>query len=404
MIKDFFVIAMNSLAKRRLRTFLTMVGVFIGITAVVALISLGQGLQVSIEEEFNKLGVDKVFIQPAGSTFGAAQGAVILDEEDLQAVERTQGVDMAGGYAMQNGRIEFKDEQAFVLIMGITTEDEALWQDFFGPNLAEGRFIGKGDTSKAYVGHNFRTDELFDREARLFDKLTINGEDFDIVGFQESLGNNADDSAVYLSAEAYERVFNKSVESQFGAIVAKTIAGEEPTKVRDRIEKNLRDERDLDAGEEDFEIQTTEEFLDSFNSILLIVNVVIIGIAAISLIVGGIGIMNTMYTAVLEQTKEIGIMKAIGARNSDVLLIFLFESGLLGVVGGIVGVTLGLLLAKAVEIGGGIAWGTDFLRAWWSWYLIAGSIAFGFIAGAGSGLAPAYQASKQQPVDALRYE
>mgnify|MGYP000268169986 CR=1 FL=1 len=142
---------------------------------------------------------------------------------------------------------------------------------------------------------------------------------------------------------------------------------------------------------------------DSSN-IFNIVQAVLVGIASISLLVGGIGIMNTMYTAVLERTKEIGTMKAIGARNSHILLLFLIESGLLGLVGGIIGVMIGVGLAKGAEYGAGIVLGNDLLRASLNPVIIFGALAFSFLIGSLSGIAPAYQASKLKPVDALRWE
>jgi putative ABC transport system permease protein len=111
-----------------------------------------------------------------------------------------------------------------------------------------------------------------------------------------------------------------------------------------------------------------------------------------------------MYTSVLERRREIGIMKAIGAKNRDVMVIFLIESGMLGLIGGAIGVLVGLGVAKLVEVIGGAVLGTNYIRAWWSWGLILGALAFSFLTGAVSGVAPAYQASKQKPVDSLRYE
>ena len=129
-----------------------------------------------------------------------------------------------------------------------------------------------------------------------------------------------------------------------------------------------------------------------------------VGIAAISLLVGGIGIMNTMYTSVLERTREIGTMKAVGAKNSDILFLFLFESGLLGLVGGAIGVGIGLGLGKTAEYIATVQLGTNLLQASTDSWLIFGALLFSFIIGALSGVLPAMQASKLKPVDALRYE
>jgi putative ABC transport system permease protein len=140
------------------------------------------------------------------------------------------------------------------------------------------------------------------------------------------------------------------------------------------------------------------------STVLNMVQVFLIGIAAISLIVGGIGIMNTMYTSVLERTKEIGTMKAVGAKNSDILFIFLSESGLLGLIGGIMGVVLGLGISKTVEIIAVTSLNTTLLKAAVPGYLVIGCLSFAFLIGALSGTIPALTASKLKPADALRYE
>ncbi len=405
MIRDFMRMSLENFKNRKVRSWLTMVGIFIGITAVVAIISLGQGLQVAINEQFNELGLDKIFIQPGGGGFGGS-AAVILDDDDRKEIENTQGVINTLGLVFQSATIEFKDEQEQVLVTGYTLkEGDELYKEMMGVYIEQGRLLERGDSFKAVVGFSHAQDKrIWSRGLGLGDKLVIRGFDVTVVGIQEDLGNAADNEGVQISAEAYERIFGVRVEEEYQNIVAQTAPGQDPNVIAENIEKNLRNFRNLDEGDEDFSLQTTEELADSFGSILNIVNVVIIGIAAISLVIGGIGIMNTMYTAVVERTQEIGIMKAIGAQNKDILTIFLIESGILGLVGGAIGVITGLGIAKIVEIVGIIQTGSPLIRFWWSWELIVGALLFSFLVGAISGLAPAYQASKQKPVDSLRYE
>jgi putative ABC transport system permease protein len=188
---------------------------------------------------------------------------------------------------------------------------------------------------------------------------------------------------------------------EFTTIFVKVDAGEDPAEVAELIKKAMRRDHNVKEGEEDFTVTTSLQLVQGFNNILNIVQIVLIGIAAISLFVGGIGIMNTMYTSVLQRRKEIGIMKSIGAKNRDILAIFLLESGLLGIIGGIIGVTLGLMLSKAVEIAAA-SMGVDLLKAYVSLPLIVSALIFSFLIGAVSGMMPALQASKLQPVDALR--
>ena len=193
------------------------------------------------------------------------------------------------------------------------------------------------------------------------------------------------------------------IKEEYSAVFAKVSQGEKPAEIADRILRAIRRDRGQKEGFEDFTVSTSEDIIKSINTILGVVQAVFIGIALISLFVGGIGIMNTMYTSVLEQTNEIGIMKAIGAQNKDILGIFLMESGLLGLFGGGIGILLGIGLSKIVEfVGRGFA--GDVLKASFPWYLIVGCLLFSVIIGLISGGFPARQASKMQPVDALRSE
>ena len=170
------------------------------------------------------------------------------------------------------------------------------------------------------------------------------------------------------------------------------------------MEKELRDDHRLDEGDEDFEIQTPEQFAEAFGVVLDMVQIVLIGIASIALLVGGFGMMNTMYTAVLQRTREIGIMKAIGARNEHILYLFLVESGLYGFFGGLIGIVLGIGFAKLVELAFIVAVGPAFLSIKIDWLLVIGTLIFSFLIGVLSGIAPARRASKLNPVDSLRYE
>jgi putative ABC transport system permease protein len=185
-------------------------------------------------------------------------------------------------------------------------------------------------------------------------------------------------------------------------IVAKVSSGYDIESVAEAIKEKMRKDRKLKEGEEDFSVQTPVSAVQGVNNILNIVNLIIAGIAAISLIVGGIGIANTMYTSVLERTKEIGIMKAIGAKNSDILLIFLFEAGMLGMAGGIIGVLIGLGLSFGMSTAANSALGTTLLKVTFSPMLIIGALTFSLTIGIISGVMPAIRASKLKPVDALR--
>ncbi len=404
MIKDFFFLALNNLRRRQLRSWLTMIGIFIGIAAVVSLISLGQGLQDFITVQFEQLGGDKIIIQsktlgPPGS---ATSESLILTKEDLDLIKNVNDVESAEGVLIKTGPVKFKDEVKVGLVMGVSQEYLDLFGDIDSLKTIEGRQLKDSDKSKVVVGYNHVFGDLWEKKAKVGDTLEIEGEGFKIVGVLKKQGNPYDDNSVWMQKDVLGELL--SVQNEESQIIAKTKKNTDPEKVAEEIKRKLRKFRGEKEGQETFSVQTAGQLLESFQSIFGVVQAVLVGIAGISLLVGGIGIMNTMYTSVLERTKEIGTMKAIGAKNSHIMLIFLFESGLLGLIGGVIGVGIGLGLAKSAQYIAAAALGTDLLQASLNPMIFIGALSFSFVIGSLSGLLPAIQASKLRPVDALRYE
>jgi len=406
MISDYLRFAFGNFVHRKLRSLLTIIGIVIGIVAVVALVSLSSGMQEAISNVFASLGSDRVLISPKGMMGppGTETTTSRLSVDDLDVIKKTKGVNEAGGMLSRMLAVDFRDETKYPLVAGVPTDSEL---DVFASlgqfAVAEGRMLKRGDKYKAVIGHELaRADGTYKKPVELGKTIEINGIKFEVVGIRKTMGNAMLDNQVIIPIETLREI--TGVENELSVIHAITNKGVEPSALADEIKKDLRKSRGLKEGNEDFSVQTSEQLKQMVSSILGIIQAIIIGIAAISLFVGGIGIMNTMYTSVLERTNEIGIMKAIGAKNSDILSIFLIESGLLGLVGGIIGILMGVALGKTVELVAFLIWGASIISASFSWWLILGALAFSFLIGTISGLVPAYQASKMQPVNALRYE
>ena len=224
MIRDYIKMAVENFLHRKLRSWLTMIGIFIGITAVIAIISLGQGLEVAITEQFNELGSDKLWLQPGTSQFNAGSASVVMNNRDMKVVEDTPGVQNTLGFAYQNSKVEYQDEEAFTLVMGYVLEtDVTLRDEIYGFNILEGRWHESGDTFKAVVGYDHtRDNKVFNRGLDLFDTITINGFDFKIIGFQDKVGNSVDDQTVFIIDDAYQRVFGEEVGKSSEASVRTT--------------------------------------------------------------------------------------------------------------------------------------------------------------------------------------
>ena len=403
MKKDYAKISLKNLKNRKLRSYLTMLGIIIGVAAVVGLITIGDGLQNAIDEQFRELGADKILVSPSGGQFSVASSSNNpLTQNDLDAIKRASGVLEVGGVLFRSAQIEWgREDIGFYAVIGVETDtSQRLIEETLQIKVDEGRTLRSGDRRKAVVGYDYANFEGFTTTLRTGRNIQINGERFEVVGINQRLGNEPDDRSVFITKQAFEDIFITN--NQVNQIIVQVQPGREPAEVVPLIEQELRRHRGLSIGQEDFQVDTFENVISSFLDIFIIVQTVIVGIASISLLVGGIGIMNTMYTSVLERTKEIGTMKAIGAKNSDVLSIFLFESGLLGLVGGILGILLGLGFAKIVEIAALQALGTAFIVITYNWVLIIGALIFSFLIGLLAGYLPSKRASSMNPVDALR--
>ncbi len=398
---DYFKLAFRTFMSQKKRTALTLIGIFIGIAAVVALISLGLGLKASIDRQFSLLGTDKIFVTP-GTSMGFAPSTVKLTQNDVDAVRSIGEIDWVSPMIYKISQVEFGGEIKYGFVMGIDDSDAPYEQvmESFGVEYVEGRGVNRN--REVNIPFRYYTADFFDKPVVVGDKIEIEGKKFKVVGSVSEVGNPSDDSQLYISIEDAKDIFNAE-DDALDYFFIKIKPGTDSEKVAEKVKKELRKTRDVKEGEEDFLVQTTQEVMGSFSTILLILTIVLTGIASISLLVGGVNIANTMYTAVMERTNEIGIMKAIGARNSDIFLIFLIESGILGAVGGIVGIGIGLGLSQLVSVGAA-AGGWSLIQAIYPYWLIGGAFLFSFLVGALAGTLPARQAARMKPVDALRYE
>jgi putative ABC transport system permease protein len=319
-------------------------------------------------------------------------------------MSKINGVKEISGMYMKPAEISFKEKKRYNYLSGIDmTKIDFVLEASGNIKIVKGRQLKKGELDSVVLGYNYQiADKIFPRGIKVGDKVLISSQQFDVIGFYNLVGNPSDDANIYVTKEQFEQLY-PSDKDKYSFVMIKAESGVAPKVLADRIQEKLRKHKGQEKGKEDFFVQTFEDAIKTFTTIITIINGILVLIALISLVVASVNIMNTMFTAVLERTKEIGVMKAVGARNSDILLIFIFESGLLGMLGGIIGVLLGYV---AASIGGSIAAGAGYalLKPIFPWTLILGCILFAFLVGAGSGVLPAIRASKLKPVDSLRYE
>ncbi|MFP4568148.1 MAG: ABC transporter permease [Candidatus Woesearchaeota archaeon] len=404
MMQDYLKIATKNLMKKKVRSWLTLIGIFIGIATVVSIISLGQGLEDAVAQQFQAIGAERITISAQGAAGGPPGTNVVnpITQRDIEIIKRTRGVDIAAGQLIESTTLQFGDKtrNSFVTTLPRDTAERNFVISTNNYDIQTGRMIRQDERTKVVLGANFYERTIFERELRLSDEIKINGQTFEIVGFLERAGSFQVDGIIILTEESARTLFNNDNDYAIITVIPTNI--QDINLVTERIRENLRKDRGVREGREDFTVQTSQEALDSINDILSVVTYFLLGIAAISILVGGIGVMNTMFTSILERTREIGIMKSIGARNSHILTIFIFESGLLGLAGGIIGLILGMGLGLMVQGIGRLVFGTELIQAIFTLDLIIGSLLFSFLIGAVAGILPAIRASQMKIVDALR--
>jgi putative ABC transport system permease protein len=404
MLSDFFKLSIDGIRRKGIRSILTVAGIVIGIASVVMFISLSSGFQNAINKQFDILGANTIYVLP-GSSFASTFGSTPLTDHDLEIIKRTHGVDLAGGMTVKISKISYRGEIKYTYVTGLMTDasqDILLGQTGIKISGTQKKFK-PNDKYKVAVGYLFSEGKVFKRPVAVGDSIFINDQKFQVVGIVSKIGNSNDDSQLYIPMDTLNEVF-KQKNNQFTEIMIRTKGGWATDQVAESIKKNIRRDRGQKEGNEDFTVMTLEQIQESVGSMLLAVQVIVVGIAAISIVVGGFNIMNSMYTSVLERTQEIGVMKAIGAKNSDILSLFLIESGTVGLVGGAIGCALGIGIAKGAELIAAQMLDEALIQASITPELVFGALAFSFLIGSASGVLPARQASQLNPVDALAYE
>ncbi len=393
--------SLQSIFKNKIRTLLTSLGIIIGVTSVILLISIGNGLKSYINDQFESLGANNIYISP-GKIFNrsghfnreAGFSTVTFNQKDLSALKKSlKNVN----YIIPVSQISLtlkQDKNTIDVNLIATTHDYAMAQNQ-QPSSGNGRWFTRQEESKkskvVVLGTQVATD-LFPEGNPLGRKITVSGKKLKIIGILDSLGGGFGgaslDINIYLpSTIGHDIIGNQNIQTIM--VTAKTKI--QIQQVQDDIEKIMLKKYDPDA----FSVYDQSQILSSINTILSTMTIALSGIAAISLVVGGIGIMNIMLVTVTERTREIGLRKAVGAYPQAILLQFLFEAVILSGFGGTIGILLGSIGAKIIN---------NFFPA----QITTGSVILAFgvssLVGVIFGVAPARKASKLSPITALRYE
>ncbi len=403
-------LSFKMLLHSKLRSWLTILGIFIGVAAVVTIISLGQGLQASVNSQIQGLGQDLITISSGssralgpGESGGARTNIKQLSDKDIQSLKLVPGIKSIDGVV--NGRINVK-YQSEITSLSIQGHDPSVFKDFITTELESGRYLTSGDAKSIVIGNGL-ANKVFKEKIIVGSILTINNKPFRIVGIlASSSGFGGSDNGIYMSVKDAREILGDMItlkSNEYSSISVKVIDAQYVQDVSNNIETALINSHHVTKDKEDFSISSALALQERFSTVTSGITLFLGIIAAVSLLVGGIGVANTMFTSVLEKTRDIGVMKAIGAKNSDILLIFLFNSGMLGLVGGGLGILFSLLVTLLSPYIGTALGFTNFtipVNIWLMLFALIFSIGIGMISGA----IPAYNASKLKPVEALRYE
>jgi putative ABC transport system permease protein len=398
MIKQYFLMAWRGMKGRPLRSWLTIFGIVIGVFLITSLLSLTEGMKETITNQLRMMGGDLVMVMPGSSSdmMTSMMGGARLSDQDIEAIGRAQGVETVVAMPYGVETVRYLEETNMTFLAGVDWQTGLpVLQENMGFEIKSGTWPIPG-RREVLIGQLVPV-ELFP-DIVPGDTIMIKGRPFTVAGMLRSIGSKQDDSSLYMDLSDFRSVTGQREGAQMVAVKINTPEAVENIRIElEETRKKIRGE------EQNFSIITSETAMDMINNIMNIVQLAVIVFASIAVLVGGIGITNTMYTSVYERTKEIGILKAVGAKRSAIAFIFMIESGAIGAVGGLGGVIMGLGVAKILEAIGQIN-SMFLIEASFSIFIPIFGILFSFLVGCLAGFFPARQAARLNPVTALRYE
>jgi len=398
-LADLLQLALSRLSTGKMRTALTMLGVIIGVASVVALVSVAQGATKGISDRLQNLGTNLVTVSPGftrtGATRGAIGSATTLTLDDSNALTSLSGVAAVAPQLTTNKLVVAGSQNETARIVGTTPG----YLSVFAYQMWAGSFINEAAIDNklrvAVIGAT-TADNLSLTEASVGTTINIGGLPFVLIGILQPKGGtgNSDDQIVVPFSTVRELFVGSNSVSSIG-LSAKS--QEDIAAVTSEITATLEQRHNITTGVDDFNITSQAQLLGTVSSVSDVLTILLAGIASISLLVGGIGIMNIMLVSVRERTREIGIRKAIGARGRDILSQFLVEALALSLAGGFIGILVGVVASLAIGTYAG--WGFVFNPG-----TVVVAVGFSLLVGIIFGVWPASQAARLDPVVALRYE
>ncbi|MDP2665901.1 MAG: ABC transporter permease [Candidatus Diapherotrites archaeon] len=396
--------AWRNLTHQGLRSYLTLLGVVIGIASIVTLFALGAGLSNAVNEQFERLGANTIYVTPSslfqGSSPTSFTNVKVIPPSLVEKIRSLPEVSYVLPNVYSLGTLSVGREQAQAYVLAISPSDAQLYVDSGFMELREGRLFDDRDVFSVIIGNEYVDQDIFTKSIRLGSRVYIEGKSFTVIGITKPTQAIAGDpasanNALFIPSKGFSQLF-ANTDPLF--LIVKTNTVEDIPLAKERIDRLL--EKEFGRDQKVFEAATSEQLQAQVGDLVAVIQLVLVGIASISLLVGGIGIANTMVMSIMERTEEIGVMKAVGATNTLVMFLFLLEAGFIGLVGGIIGLVIGYTLAFLIQV---IATSSGFaLLIRIDILVILGALIFAVGVGMLSGLLPARRAALMDPVEALR--
>ena len=406
---------LNMLVHSKLRSWLTIIGIVIGIGSVVGILSLGDAMQEQVQSRLAEMDLTKITISPGytkassnmpggpggGGGGGGTTTDVELTKDDIEALQGIDGIQYIAGEISGSEPVIYAAQNATLSITGV---DPQVWKYMTTLETQSGRLLEPSDKYVAVIGSGVASG-VYDQDIGVNQIITINGKAVRVVGILAEEGEGGDRS-IYMPIDGAVNLLDDAEEDVYDSITVKAKSEDLVDSVmEDIVDKLMVSRHIIQEDDRDFSVTASKSMAESVTEMTSSMTLFLGAIAAVSLLVGAVGIANTMFTSVLEKTKEIGTMKAIGAKNRDILMIFLFNSAMVGLVGGILGDILGAFVSTLFPLLGlrMMGGGSD-SSIYFAPDLMLLGLVLAIIIGIASGVVPAYRASKLKPVDALRYE
>jgi len=433
-LADILKLSLNSLTHRGLRSWLTILGIIIGVAAVIAMLSISAGMSQNMQAQMSGFGADVLTVstgrtrafgpesgfgerfqpgggssQTSGTTSTATTTTPKLTDTDINAILTAQGVESVSGIISGQAAVQYLAQTVTVTVEGINPD---AWNTMTTVQLDSGRFLEPGDGTSVLIGNSI-ANGMFDYNLTESTSIRIGTKTFSIVGILKESGTGGfggDDRTIFMTLEAARGIVTGLDANQYSSIQVKVTDTNAVDQIIQNVDQVLYTSRQVTSDTADFTVTSPTSMLETIQSTMATLTFFLTGIAAIALLVGAIGIANTMFMSVMERTRLIGILKSIGTKNSEIMKLFLTESGIIGFMGGLLGIFLGFIVVGIISnvginiMGMGRMTGVNTSVAIVTPELIIFALLFSTVIGIISGLIPARKAANLQVVEAMRSE